>query len=497
IDRFFANAGYDLGGWGLHAVAGHSILKVDDHFDGDESPAPAAFGDSEDETPQTTAELRLSSPDLAGLLGLGSVGGFGLGRSEFTVGFFYQRRTIQDSIFGIHVHPDVIGRWVALNMLFPGYNGESIPGIPGNTSVGDTEDTTLAYDQSSNSIAGFGQVEWYPIDRWTLTYGMRFTNESKDADWERTFDGPSPVLQAGAGFEAFAKHLSRSESAFTPKVALKFDWTDDVNLYATWAKGFRAGGFNEFASNEATAAPFDAETTSAWEVGTKLEVLDGRAGVNFALYRQDVSDLQVLILEPGSFNVGTVRNAAEARAQGVEMEATLLPTDWLTVQDALAFTHSEYLSFPNGPCATDRPNTDGDANPGCDLAGEPLAWTPTWKNALTIAALWPVGSIPGLRSIALPLGEVGLGGGITVEWQDVQSLNPTNDPRTRQPSFFRLHGSFGLEGIERGWSLRVVGTNLMDENVAGRVNEVAGILGNYFQFTQERRLVFGELRWQF
>ena len=489
IHRFFLNAGYDLGGWGLHLNAGHARLKVNDHFDGDETPAPNAFGDSSDEDPVTTTEFRVSSPALPGLLGLGSLGGLGLGTSNVTVGIFYERRRISDGKFKITIQPGVVGAFVASNMT-----GVAVPPIPGIPSEG----TTLFYDQPSNSIAGFGQMDWAFVERWTLTYGMRFTKESKSGDWQRTFDGPSPVLQAAAGFEAFTKQLDRSESAFTPKVTLKYDWTDDVNAYLSWSKGFRAGGFNEFAANAANATPFDAEKTSALEIGTKLKTLDGRAGLNLALFRQNVTDLQVLILDPGSFNVGTVHNAAEARIQGVEVEATLLPTDWLTIEDALAFTHSKYLSFPNGPCATDRQNTDGDANPGCDLGGQPLPWTPSWKNTLTTLLHWPLTSVPGLGTTsALPIRGVDLTGGFTVEWQDVQVLNPTNDPRTRQPSFFRLSASVGLESKERGLSLRLVATNLTDENVAGRINEIAGVSGNFFQFTQEPRLVLGEFRWEF
>jgi outer membrane receptor protein involved in Fe transport len=491
INRFFMNAGYDLGGWGLHLTTGHAVLEVDDHFDGDETPAPNAFGDSEDEDPQTTAEFRVASPALTGLLGLGSVGGFGLGTSEVTVGVFYQRRQITDSIFKITVEPGVVGPFVASSMT-----GVAVPPAPEGTVPPET--TTLFFDQTSDSVAGFGQMDWSFLDQWTLTYGMRFTNESKSGEWERTFGGPSPVLTGAAGFEAFTEEIDRSESAFTPKVALKYDWTDAVNLYAGWAKGFRAGGFNEFAANSANAAPFDAETTSAWEIGTKLDLLDGLAGVNLALYRQDVTDLQVLILEPGSFNVGTVRNAAEARAQGVELEYTILPTDWLTVLGALGFTDSEYLSFPNGPCATDMQNTDGDANPGCNLAGESLPWAPEWKHTLTTALHWPLRSLPGFRTISeSPLGGLGIGGAFTVEWQDVQILNPTNDPRTRQSSFFRLAANAGIDHVEQGWSLRLVATNLTNENIAGRINEIAGVSGNYFQFTEEPRLIVGELRWEF
>ncbi len=516
FDTVVANASYDVGDWTLYAVAGHAIL--DEHTttgDPDFTPAPMFTTSDKDENPQTTFELRANSPSLGGLFGLESLFGYGLGSSDLTAGFFYQRREINGSVRPIGLNVPALAQFllaqgVPLNVvgglpkltLFP--PGVILPLDPAttqaifNSGLG-FEETTGFFEQSGNAYAGFGHLNWRFLERWTLQYGMRITHEDKTATNSRATTEGTGVAFSALGLEPFTQTLSRSEFAFTPKVGTTYDWTDDVNFYATWAKGFKSGGFNELASNndDLSNLVFDREDTTSWELGTKLRLLDGTAGVNVALYRQNATDLQVFTVQPSTALV-SVTNAGEARSQGAEVDATWLATDWLKIRGNLAFTDAKYLEFPFGDCTSDRTDTDGDGDPRCDLSGEPLYRTPKWMTGVTPSVRVPLSSVTGGSSlIPSSAGGVDLVGALTVYWQDTEFVDRTNDPRNRQPSFFRLSGNLGFQNVEQGWSLKVAVENLTDEATVTQAREVTLGPGNFVQILEPPRLVFGSFRWSF
>ncbi|MGH7945772.1 MAG: TonB-dependent receptor, partial [Opitutaceae bacterium] len=479
IDRFIAHASYDLGGWGLHALADRSQLDVTDRFDGDRTPAPFSVARTADEDPQTTFEIRVDSPSLEGFFGWNLLSAFAPQGTAFTAGIFYQQRRIDDSEFFIAIDPLVIAAGMAARN-----DGVPVPRPP------DAEDetTTMFWEQKSNAVAGFSQIEWRFVDRLALTYGMRLSHEAQSAAWERVLSPNAAVLRAG-NFENFTAEEDRSELAFTPKVSVVYDLTDNINVFANWANGFRAGGFNEFASNAEGRRDFDSETGTAWEVGTKAVILDGLARFDLGLYRQDVEDYQQLVESRGAVLTSIiVENAAEARSQGVEIDYSAFPASWLTVRGALALAHTEYLEFRNGPCEPDRPNTDGDDDPSCDLGGKPLPFAPRWTHTLTPSVQFPLTGLPGID---------GAIGGITIEYQDVHFVSPAIDFRERQRPFFRLNGHIGIQSNERGWSLRLVGENLTDEVITVFTNTSTVGPGNLVQATRAPRLLFAKFRWAF
>jgi len=195
---------------------------------------------------------------------------------------------------------------------------------------------------------------------------------------------------AALGGSAFTAERSRSEFAFTPKVSLRYDWSDAINLYGTWTRGYKAGGFNEQAfSTGARALQYDPEAATAWELGAKTRLFGGAAALNVALFWENVTDLQVLTVEPSSV-VTSVQNAGEARARGVEVDAQWLATRWLTLLGALSFNDTEYLSFVNGQCSFDRPDTDGNGDGRCDVSGQPFFHAPKWTVTTAGNVRWPL-----------------------------------------------------------------------------------------------------------
>ena len=508
VDTITLNASYDLGkGWTLAGTGGWSKLEVRSLFDDDFFPAPMTFNTGKDDNPQATAEMRVSSPRLPGLLGLAELFGYSLGESDVLAGGFYQDRKIENSETMIDLNLPVFAQFLVYNTnetgIVPPLDAFIGPEIQlGTLGLIDTTavhaQTRVSFAQKTKSYAGFSHLKWRPAERWEVQYGMRFTQEDKDVTVDRSYSplGGSAFIVLGG--EAFVTSRERSESAFTPRVSLSYDWTDDLRFYFSWAKGFKAGGYNENVFNNTDAAlEFKSEKATAYELGAKMRLLDGAATVNLALFRQDVTDFQVYTLPPLSVAT-TVVNAGEARAQGVELDGVWLLTRWLTLAGAMSFNDSEFLDFPFGQCSFDRSDTDGNGDGRCDHKGQPLFRTPKWQSNLGLNARYPLAElgVPDRVSV-LPLRGLEVIGGGTFEWQDVQYLERTFDPRVRQSPFFRFGLSFGFANRQQGWSARLGVENLTDRNTSILIRDVPFGGGNFAKLAEPQRQIFGSVQWAF
>jgi outer membrane receptor protein involved in Fe transport len=304
------------------------------------------------------------------------------------------------------------------------------------------------------------------------------------------------VFFTAGGFQQFTARSDASEFQYAPRVNLRYDVTDDVNVFATWAQGFRGGGFNE-AATRAVNLEFASETTTNWELGTNMELLDATARVNLVLFHMTITDLQLQTTDPQT-GFSEITNAGEARARGVEMDATWLPTNWLTLRGTLGVNDAEYLKFPFGPCVLDNEDSDGDGDPRCDLTGRQIHRAPRWVATLIPSVHFPVTGIPLLgTALAAPLAGVDWVGSVALEYQDTHRVDPTLDARTRQSSFFRLDGSIGFENAAQGWSMRATMRNLTDELITDTAREVALLPGHFTRSAADPRHVVGEFRWSF
>ena len=184
---------------------------------------------------------------------------------------------------------------VARNYL-PGF-GQTLP-MPGAL----TERTTTSW-------AAYGALEFLPSDEWSVRGELRWQTE------EATFD--SEVLsEAGNPLS-----LSERWDTFLPRLTVSyFPGAADTMVYASVARGFKAGGYNSFANLFDAERSFDPETNWTYEVGAKTE-LASRLTLNGALFWMDWDDQQVIGLSdraPSSNQFTT--NAASSRSRGIELE---------------------------------------------------------------------------------------------------------------------------------------------------------------------------------
>jgi outer membrane receptor protein involved in Fe transport len=160
----------------------------------------------------------------------------------------------------------------------------------------------------SESWSAFGDTSYRLGERVTLGAGVRYFQETQD-------------LTDFTDSTAIKQQTGRFHSA-DPRVYAQLKVASNANVYASAAKGFRSGGFNDFLNGQ-QQPPFGPEDVWTYELGAKGILLDGRFSFDAATYLSNYSNYQMFA------NVNPVRalffNAGAVRIKGVEGNLTWNP----------------------------------------------------------------------------------------------------------------------------------------------------------------------------
>ncbi len=227
-----------------------------------------------------------------------------------------------------------------------------------DTVIGNAGLTTFTAGRvDTKSIAFFGDFSYDLTDQLAISAGLRWTRDDRAAtvlrqDWlgirSPLFGNPNARF-----FRTRTDYTNaRSFEAFTPRIALSYQPTEDLNLYASWGRGFKSGGFDmrgDAIFIPSTVNGYEPEFIDSWELGFKGAFLDRTLFINAAAFYSDYRDQQVTIqaVQPPP-NVGVasvVDNAGQATIYGFELEMRAVPTDNLQFNLAFGYTFAEYNEF--------------------------------------------------------------------------------------------------------------------------------------------------------
>ncbi|HSM95650.1 MAG TPA: TonB-dependent receptor [Rhizomicrobium sp.] len=229
-------------------------------------------------------------------------------------------------------------------------------GIPVAGLIGPSYYHNIGRDIKLKSQAVFGEVYWDIVpDLLKLTVGARYNEDYKSekarigvlsgfiplgsSDETAALDG-IPATQFS---RANGSILSDKFDSDTGRVVLdwspKLDFTDRTLVYASYSRGYKAGGFNpgiQTGTGSGLSPLYGPESIDAYELGTKNILLDGHLQANADVWYYNYQGLQVsAIIDNTSIN----QNIA-AKLYGVEGEFVWLPTDNLQFNLNFAKTHS-------------------------------------------------------------------------------------------------------------------------------------------------------------
>ena len=254
----------------------------------------------------------------------------------------------------------------------------------------------IMYAVDHQVFGAFASFDYAVTDKFNITLAGRFTDEEKDATITNlgayaasggtvgcSADGALAMVYTGVNVKDTIDFSScipsyegdESWSNFTPKVGLQYFISDDTQVYASYSKGFRSGGFSTRGTMFSDPI-FDEEQVDAYEIGLKHDWSNG-ARVNISLFNNEYSDLQENIFLSVETGEQITRNAAEATIKGGELEVMIPIAGRLLLQGSLGCTDAEYDEYTEGVT---------------DFSGKKMRGVAEWQRDLSLIYDQPIGN---------------------------------------------------------------------------------------------------------
>ncbi len=232
-------------------------------------------------------------------------------------------------------------------------------GAAGGMGVRPGIDINSEYDAWS----AYGQVDWGITDAFTLTAGVRYTDDKLAANndgWIRTVCGFHPTSvgslaqdrdyraagcpDSGPGqlgpntFDSPVQELS--ETGY--KIGGDFKFGEASMVFLSISEGFKGGSYDNRALNMTGADPIGPEFLTAYEIGYKTSNSDNTLQFNAAYYFYDWEDLQLFESYGG---IPALVNVPGVEISGVEVELKWAPNDRWYVQAGVGTADSKVVDI--------------------------------------------------------------------------------------------------------------------------------------------------------
>jgi len=440
---------WDLGKAAIKSITAYRELEALFARDGDNTPFTFRETINDDDQDQFSQELHLTGTSFGD-------------RLTWLLGAYYFDESAQeDGKANL-----AIGTFAALEALtlpagttwcgLPGPNPRAIATCPpplrfggaGNpNNVGVDVGVDLFTRVANESVALFGQGTFDITDMLSVTAGLRWTQDDKEVQLVHFREASGRYVVGAPGTQDTFKE---QWSEVTPKLGLELQVTDDALLYASYAKGYKSGGFNArpLSGIAEVQTPYDPEIVDSYEVGAKTRWWDRRVTANLAVFFNDYTDMQLTInATPQNF----VRNAGEAEIKGAELEIVARLAQGFDVNMAAGYLDAKYTELDPQLATLNPPLT----------VDKELVKAPEWTLSAGMQYRFDLGA-----------GEIVLRG----DWAYKSKVfhDVFNDARLAQDAFDLFNAYAAFITSNRQWEIAVFGTNLSDERYRVSGNSSAG-----------------------
>lgn len=217
---------------------------------------------------------------------------------------------------------------------------------------------------------------------------------------QATIPGPGP-LGVAPDFNSTLPDQDGSSSKITGTIIADYKVNDEMMIYGSFSRGFRAGAFNGNAYLDPSQISFvEPEVVDAWEIGLKSRFLDNRIQLNTAAFYYDYTNNQFQNLIG---IVSVLENAGKSEIKGFEAEISALVTDDLQLNINLGYQDAVYKELSLLSPTDKDGNLNGDTNGNgfidallgevgasipIDLSGNKMMNAPEWN--ISISADWQI-----------------------------------------------------------------------------------------------------------
>lgn len=295
----------------------------------------------------------------------------------------------------------------------------------------------------------FGDLTFAIFERVRLLGGFRYTHDLVKAYHDRT---PSPIPGPGVRTDGSGYRLRTTNDDFSIKAGAQMDLGVGDMAYFTYTQGYKGPAFNVFFNqNPQQLNVIEAETADAYELGLKLQGLDGALIVNTALFYAKYKNFQANNFDTlGGVVITRLTNAGDISTRGVEVDFLIRPADNFSVTGGVAFTDAQIDEFRVPPGSPPTADT---------RKGEQLPFAPKFKGNVGVSWTAITESLPFNIVPAASLNFV------SDQVSDLQNAQPARQQLTID-GYFTIDASVALVDKDDRWRLTFIGRNLTDENFA-------------------------------
>ena len=211
----------------------------------------------------------------------------------------------------------------------------------------------------ADTTAVFANAAWHLNDDWTITGGMRYSEEYKgythfrhNPDGTDIIPGPPGVNTNWrlAGINGLTAEFEDERVDW--RVAANFDLTDRSMVYGSVSTGYKGGGVNPRPFFPDQLKTFASEELTSYELGWKSDLFDNRLRLNTAVFFTEYDNIQLILkqcevpvfVDPDLIGPPCLKpaNVGNAEIQGIELEATWHLTDSLLIDASASTLDFEY-----------------------------------------------------------------------------------------------------------------------------------------------------------
>lgn len=247
--------------------------------------------------------------------------------------------------------------------VFNFYDGTAYPTVPTTTAVFGN------YTQNKrDDYAAYIEANYDITDKLTVTAGGRYSYEQQKI-LGSGYPDPNMISDPRGTF-----HFDK----FTPRAVIRFKPDANNSFYASFTQGFKNGFVDANPLNSCydptthkayQCLPLtDAvkpEVLTSYEVGYKGKLFDALT-LSVAAFHYDYKDIQIYVYEPTAGG-GRYMNAAKARINGAEFDATYRASHDLTLRVGGVYLDAKYKNFESAEAFVPYSSVPG----GCPAASSP------------------------------------------------------------------------------------------------------------------------------
>jgi iron complex outermembrane receptor protein len=373
-------------------------------------------------------------------------------------------------IAGLYYFDEDLATTTAVRRGNPILTNSTTPGLPVPEAGVTSFIPFTMLDQKDTAWSAYGQAEIPFAEQFSLTAGLRYTREEKKgtltpgATADTTplygpaaFIGPAELhqlltgaTQVGPGPLPFncpppfpltncyeRLPFDQTSNIVGGKVSFNYKPNQDVLLYASAARGFKAGNISTAALDAIVGrggSVVNPEFLWTYEVGVKSEWLEHRLRINAAAFHNSWTDEQLFLVEPTALGLNPVlTNVPKTESQGIDLDLTALPARGLTLTVGGGWLHSSAKDIGSIPGA---------------VRGSPLIGAPTFTLTTVVRQEWELGN-----------GTLGISA--NAHYTTEQHWDLSESPLLTEPGYWLVNASADYQfGPKHRYQVSLAGKNL-------------------------------------